>query len=127
MNSIFIVSSDKISIKRFIQFIKKYLENYEIGNLHTLMTEESLNLYVEDFFFHHPKRIISYYMKKVTKNPISILPLKVLQEADLIIWFNLYSLQPEVIKSREDPHILKGALMDWEKHINHLHTMEGGI
>lgn len=119
MNTVFITSPDKISIKRFIQFIGKYLNGYEIGNMHSLMTIESINLYMGDFFEKFPKRIISYYARKVTtNNPISIMPEKILNSADLIIWFSLYSLKPEVIKSREEPHILKGAIMDWEKHIN---------
>lgn len=123
MNTIFIASSDKISIRRFIQFLMKYLEGYEIGNLHTLMTEESLNLYIKDFFERYPKRIISYYMKKIKINPISILSEGIRQSADLIIWFNLYSLKPEVILSKSDPHILKGAIIDWERHVEKISTI----
>lgn len=127
MNTIFIVSSDKMSIRRFIQFILKYLQGYEVGTLHTLMTIESLNLYIEDFFKKYPKRIISYYMRKINQNPVSILPEGITQNADLIIWFSLYSLKPEVIQSKSDPHILKGALMDWERHIKALEAMKGGL
>jgi hypothetical protein len=106
----------------------KYLTGYEIGTLHSLMTEENLNLYINDFFNKYSKRVMSYYMRKIKENPISKLPLRIKQEADIIIWFNLYSLKPEVIRSKSDVHILKGALMDWEKHIEKLSTvnLEGG-
>jgi len=128
MNSIFIASSDKISIKRFIQFIMKYLTGYEIGALHSLMTQENQHLYIKDFFNKYPKRVISYYMRKVKENPKSHIPEEIMRRADIIIWFGLYSLKPEVIKTRSEVHILKGALLDWERHIEKISTLnlEGG-
>lgn len=118
MDSIFVISSDKISIKRFIQFTGKYLSGYEVGNMHYLMAYDSVDLYINDFYKKYPKRIISYFTGKIkTDNPITIVPDKIKENADLIIWFTLYSLKPEVILTKSDPHILKGAIMDWEKHI----------
>jgi len=116
MKTVFVVSPDKISIKRFIQFIMKYLKDFEIGNMHSLMAEESIGMYLKDFCKKYPMRLISYYAKGLkNKEPLSIIPKQIIEMGDLIIWFDLYGTKPIVLKSIEDPHILKGALGDWSK------------
>ncbi len=124
MNTIFITGLDKISIKRFIQFILKYLNDYQVGTLHYLMSEESINYYIEDFSNKFQKRIFSYFLRK-SGDSIPNLPTSITDSADLIIWFDLYSTKPIVKQSKTEPHILKGALMDWARHIEKLE--KGGL
>ena len=117
MKCIIVASPDKISIKRFIQFLRKYFSDFMIGEMHSLMSMESINLYLEDFFNKYSTGIISYYAKRaVNINPITILPIKIQEVADYLIWFDLYAIEPKILK-RSGDH-LKGVLMDWKRLID---------
>jgi len=112
---------DKLSINSFINFIKRVVGvSYNIGNMHSLMTNESKELYVKDFKSKYPNGIIGYYAKRmINKDPKDCLPEIVKAEADLIIWFNLYSTDPIIVKDPGDSS-LKTIIDNWNQYIKKL-------
>lgn len=116
MDCILVGSPDKISLSKFVGFVKLNLKEYEIGEMHSLMSENAVELYIEDFFRQFPKRIISYYAKrKINIDPLICLPKRIQEKADVIIWFDIYSTEPKVLK---DPNnCLNSIIENWKKFI----------
>ncbi|RKY79490.1 hypothetical protein DRQ07_06355 [candidate division KSB1 bacterium] len=116
IDTILIASPDKISLSGFIRFIiKRVPEKYEIGELHSLMSSESIELFFKDFTETYSKRIFSYYAKRaVNIEPLSIIP-ECLKESDIIIWFKLYSMIPIVLKDTSD--FMDNIIQDWNNYI----------
>lgn len=117
MNSILIGSPDKISLNNFVKFLKRSLSEYRIGVMHSLMSAESVKLYMEDFLKINQKALFTYYAKrKINIDPLVCIPKEAQERADVIIWFNLYSTEPKIIKDPDG--VLKLAIEDWNKYID---------
>jgi len=116
IDTILIASPDKISLSGFIRFIIRRLpEKYEIGELHSLMSSESIELFFKDFTETYPKRAFSYYAKRaVNIEPLLIIP-ECLKGSDIIIWFELYSMTPTVLKDTSD--FMGNIIQDWNNYI----------
>ena len=123
MNYILVASPDKISLSSFIRQLLTYLteKHYPIGKMHSLMSYEAVKLYVEDFASKHEKGILSYYAKRVvTDEPLLKLPTPLIEVADSIIWFDLYSTEPKLLKAKDgEVHLII------EKWKNYLKTIGG--
>lgn len=120
INYILVSSPDKISMVSFSRFLRRAMgKDYEVGEMHNLMSEESVNLYVEDFTKKFPKGIISFYARKaINKDPESVIPDKLKEKADIIIWFDLYSTVPRVLKDPESN--MKALIENWNEYIKRL-------
>ena len=115
-----VASPDKISLPSFAGFLKRSLGNdYGIVKMHNLMSKESTNLFIKDYLNKYSKGIISYYAKRaVNVDPIKVIPDSLERIAESIIWFELYSNEPKVIK---DIHNNLGAILeDWNNYIKRL-------
>jgi hypothetical protein len=116
MSYVLIGSPDKISLGSFLRFIRPSLPGYEFGEIHSLMSEESLNLYVSDFCNQFPNGVFSYYAKRmVNRDPMTCLPKVALEKADVVVWFDLYSTDPKVLKDSNGS--LNVAVDLWKKYI----------
>ena len=117
MNSVLIGSPDKISLNNFVKFLKKSLSEYRIGAMHSLMSAESVKLYMEDFLKKHQKAIFTYYAKRKVnfKDPLTCFPIYAQERAHVVIWFELYSTEPKLLKDRFN--VMGHAIEDWNKYI----------
>jgi hypothetical protein len=118
MSYILVGSPDKISFPAFIRFMRPYYNGYEIGEMHSLMSEESINLYVLDFISKFPDGIFSYFAKgAVNKDPMICLPKAAFEKANAVIWFDLYSNDPKVLKEDKSDEKLSAVIEEWKRYI----------
>ena len=119
MNYIVVASPDKVSLGSFVKFLRKMLgTDYVLGEMHSLMSLESIDLYLKDFWEKYPKGIISYYAKGQKSTAI---PTKISEKACIVVWFDLYSTVPQVLKDRFNDAAPNGVfskiLEEWVKYI----------
>ena len=120
---VLIASPDKVSLGSFTRFLKNSLGNeYNLGETHSLMSLESVNLYIEDFTKKYSKGIFYYFAKRVInkKDPLSFLPERLKETVDTIIWFDLYSTEAMVLKDKDDN--MKVIIEDWNKYIEKINV-----
>jgi len=121
LNYIMVATPDKISLNTFLRFIRKAVgKDYAIGEMHSLMTEKDKDQYTAGFIAKHPKGLISYYARGVKKieNPNTCLPIKMAELADCIVWFDLYSTSPIVVKDTAE--FLPPVIQNWFKYVESL-------
>jgi len=112
-------SPDKISLGSFIKFFRMTEDKgYYVGEMHSLMSEESKNLFIEDFINKHPRGLISYYAKKQFKtNPEECLPMRLFKSADVLGWFEMYSLRMTVVKDPDG--LFSGRVVpNWDRYVS---------
>lgn len=119
LNYVLIGAPDKPVLKAFVLFIKKQLgRDYVLGDMHSLMSDEAKDQYITDFASKFSKGVIIYYAKKVYKSPedpLLYLPKKAIDISEAIAWFDLYSVEPKILKDTEN---FFPALIDsWKKYI----------
>ena len=121
---VLVSSPDKISLASFIRHIRKCIGNeYFVGEMHNLMTPVSVNLYVNSFMKEYSKGIFSYYARKaVNVDPLTYLPKILVHAAESVIWFNLYSMEPIVLKDKDDN--MKVIIDDWKSYIEKLNNLK---
>lgn len=117
MNVILIGSPDKISLNQFTKFLKRSHNEYIIGGMHSLMSSESAEVYMNDFLEKYPKAIFTYYAKRKVnvKDPLTCFPGFLHRRADVVIWFELFSTEPKLLKDQYN--VMKSVIEDWNKHI----------
>jgi hypothetical protein len=122
LDYILIGSPDKITLNTFIRFLKRSLGNdFITGEMHSLMSSESKSIYVEDFIKKFPKGIFSYYAKGIKQGtPVTFLPESAIKISDIIVWFDLYSTIPVVIKDSEG--FLPPIIENWNKYVETLNS-----
>ena len=121
MKYVLVGSSDKISLSRFVSFLRNELgKDYKIGDMHSLMSEEAKELFAEDFSQKNIKGIFAYYAKgvKATNTPASILPKKAAELSDVVIWFDLYSITPVVVIDKNN--LMGNTITKWGSYIDKL-------
>ena len=89
----------------------------------TLMTEESINLYIEDMKLRSNKVLITYYArKKINADPLKVIPENLLNASDLVVWINLYSTDWVIVK---DPGNIVGPYLErWKRNIDRLNSIQ---
>lgn len=101
MKVITIASPDKISIGMFVDFLRSVLgSSYSVGNLHSLMSSDSLEIYIKDFLNKNKnKALFTYYAKKkINTPPEKVIPRFLIDSSEAVIWFDLYSTEMKIIK-----------------------------
>lgn len=121
LNYILIATPDKISLNTFLKFIRKALgKDYTIGEMHSLMAEKDKELYATEFSQKFSKGVFSYYARGVKKipDPLLILPTKAVALSEAVVWFDLYSTVPVVLKDTQG--FLPPIIENWNKFIEKL-------
>lgn len=111
-------SPDKLSLGSFARFFRMTEDKlYYIGEMHSLMSEESKDIFVEDFINKHPKGLITYYAKKQFKStPEESLPMRLFKSADVLGWFDMYSLSMKVVKDHDG--LFSGRVVpNWDRYV----------
>ncbi len=118
MKSIFVGSPDKVSLNNFVKFLQKSHNEYSIGGMHSLMSGDAVGLYIDDFLSQYPKALFTYYAKRKIniEDPLTAIPVEAQERVDVIIWFNLYSTEPVIVKDPEN--LMKFVVEDWNKYIS---------
>ena len=96
-----ICSPDKISMNMFASFLRNRLgKSYPIGELHSLMSKKSIELFIESFLERtQGKAIFPFYAKrKINVDPIVCVPQKLIDVSDVVVWFKLYSTEMIMVK-----------------------------
>ena len=122
MDLIALISHDKISLNMFSDFLKFMLgKSYPIIGMHYLMTQESIEIATKDFIGKNSgKGIICYYSRKNKKDsdPILLVPKAVSEPSDVVIWFDIVSVDPVVLKGSSD--VLDGYIKRWKINVEKL-------
>lgn len=112
-----IASPDKISLSLCTSYLKFCLgKEYHQGETHSLMTPEALKVYTEGCLKRSEKYIFSYYAKKkINAEPLKVVPEILINNSDLVIWMNLYSMDWVILKdtSNQAPYYYDR----WKKNI----------
>jgi hypothetical protein len=98
-----VASPDKLSINMFLSFMKFYLgqtwKDHVIGDMHNLMSQESVDLYLKSLLEGRTNVIITYYAKKcINKDPVQVIPSKLIEASNTVFWFDLYATEYRVVK-----------------------------
>jgi len=120
-NYIVIASPDKLSLGASVRYIRGIVgKSYMVGEMHSLMSSDSISAYIGDFFNQYDRAIITYYARKMINiNPIDCVPKELFNKVDLVIWFNLYATEMNLLKKTEDPfddHLTS----NWTDYVNRL-------
>jgi hypothetical protein len=121
MKVVTIISPDKVSIAAFLSFMKFCLGNeYVLGEVHHLMSPEEATKYVNDVLEISEKALFSYYCSKtvINSDPMKIMPVRLFEVSDLVVWMGLYSMDWKIIK---DVPGGSGALLDrWKANLSRI-------
>ena len=96
-----VVSPDRVSISAFLSFMRFCLgKEYVLGEVHHLMSSEEVTKYIEGLMGIKEKILFSYYCSKNLTNadPIKIIPIRLFEVSDFIVWVGLYSMDWTIIK-----------------------------
>jgi len=121
MNYLAVGGPDKLSIGAFLKFIKPRLGNaYIYGDMHSLMSEDAKNSFINDFCSRYNKGVFSYYARKaVNVDPMICLPKRLIEIADVVGWFDLYSTELKVLKETT-PGEFSTTIGEWKQYIQKL-------
>jgi hypothetical protein len=121
MKIVSVVSPDKVSISAFLSFMKFCLGNdYVLGEVHHLMSPEEVTAYINDLLGISEKVLFSYYCSKNvnSSDPVKIMPVRLYEISDLVVWMDLYSMDWKIIK---DVPGGSGALLDrWKANLSRM-------
>lgn len=114
--------SDKIGITAFNRLALRILgPQWEESSTHWLMSPEELNEISLKFKEATDRGVLVYYVKfkKTNREPNSLLPAKMMELGDLVVWFELYQDQPTIVKTPQEADPLVTVLMaEWSKIIS---------
>lgn len=121
-NYMTVAGPDKMALGGFLKHVRRILGSaYGVGEMHSLMSMESMNIFVEDFRAKNPKGILSYYARRKinVQEPLKIIPVTLEQLSEVIIWFELYDPKPILLKVFEkDNAFISEVIEGWNKIIN---------
>jgi len=115
---IIVASPDKISLGMFIEFYRNHIDiGSPMGSMQYLISEEGLKNFLEAFKNQYPDRgIISYYAKKkINVDPLIVIPKILIEWADVVLWFDLYST--EIRSLKDNAHFMNINSNLWKRHI----------
>lgn len=125
MKVLSICSPDRISLNMCLNFLRGRLgRSFPVGELHILMSKESIETYVHDFLEKNGGRalFILYAKRKVNIDPMKVVPEVLMNVSDTVIWFNLYSTTMNILKDTVD---FKGLMhSDWVSSVEKLGRMQ---
>lgn len=126
MKVITVASPDKISLNMFVNFLVICLnKEYVLGNVHSLMTEDSVENYALGFLERNPKAIFCYYAKKkINQSPQKVIPKKLTEISDAVVWFDLYATKFTLVK--DECKFAEAFTDSWGKHLEKLNLMNTG-
>jgi len=111
-----ITSPDAISINMFTEFLTKgILRGAAMVNISGLLSADFQTKLVEDAVSSLPGRDIIFRHKTRRLKAISKLPELLMEKADCVVAFDLYSTHPEVLKNF--PGWTENVVSDFEKKI----------
>jgi len=119
VNYLLAAGPDKLALGGFVQWSRRRLA-CPIGDMHSLMSVEACDTYVQEFCRLNARGILSYYARRKVNilDPMVIIPASLKNAADIIIWFELYDPNPKILKSPEGDMISKMFIEDWKKFLN---------
>lgn len=96
-----VTSPDPVSIGMFTDFLTKkgFLPGASLVNINALLSEEAQTKIVEEALSDMPGRDIVFRHKTRRRMTPSKVPALLMERADCVIGFDLYSMHPEVLKS----------------------------
>jgi len=87
------------------------------------MTEESINLYINDIKTKSERVLITYYARrKANVDPVKIIPAKVMEASDMVFWINLYSTELTIVKDSENLSV--PYLENWKRNIDRINAIK---
>lgn len=117
-----LVSPDKLSPSMFVDFYKAlYDSDALVLDLNSLISRDVLDTLVRDAVANNKERVLSeqaailikYKSKK--KVALEALPTEIAQKSAYIVYFDLFSTKPELLKDRDGK--LAPVLARWEANI----------
>jgi len=81
------------------------------------MANEAIQLFMEDFISKNPKALFTYYARRRVnvKDLITCFPTYASRRADVVIWFELYTTDPKLVKDKYN--VMGQTIEDWNKYI----------
>lgn len=117
-----VAGPDKTALGGFLKHMRRVVGRaYGIGEMHSLMSTDSIGAFVEDFRAKNPKGIISYYARRKinVSEPLQVIPATLEKLSEVIIWFELYDPKPRLLKvSEKDSAFISEITGGWNKIIN---------
>jgi len=111
-----IVSPDKLSLSMFTDFFKRNVDgNVSVGEIISLYSQEMQERIMDDFLNRSPETnvLIRYKTKRATK--VESIPEKLFNGSDYVVKFDLYSMEPEILKEKQQD---LGPLLDkWKQDV----------
>lgn len=127
MNWITVASPDKISLSMFTSYLKACLPDapsYEVFRLNSLMSAENIDTYMDEVNSKADRGIIIYYAKRaVNKDPNQVIPSRLLNCSDVVVWLELYATDFRIVKDEsgfESDHRER-----WRKNIERMNKIRG--
>jgi hypothetical protein len=94
-----VVSPDRVSISAFLSFMRHCLgREYVFGEIHHLMTPKDVTFYIDALMETKERILFSYYCSKSDADPMQIVPIRLFEVSDFIVWMSLYSMDWKIIK-----------------------------
>jgi hypothetical protein len=121
MKIVSVVSPDKVSISAFLSFMRFCLgRDHILGEVHHLMSTEEVTQYINDLLGISDKILFSYYCSKTvnTSDPVKIMPVRLYEVSDLVVWMDLYSMDWKIIK--DVPGGSEALLNRWKANLSRM-------
>lgn len=116
---IVVTSPDSISIGMFVDFLKKTrMPDFKFVNLNALMGSDAMMVVVDETLKRYPSSDVVFKHKTRKRLLPSKLPQRLVDIADCIIGFDLYSQHPEVLKSYRG--WTDSVVSEYEEHVRRL-------
>ena len=113
-----VAGSDRMPLYGFIKYFRGIFGNWPTGNMHSLMSAKSCEEFLSGFSSKFDKGILAYYARRKINlpDPIKILPESIQNKANMILWFDLYSTEPKVLKDINN-EFTSWLLLGWKKRL----------
>lgn len=98
---IVVAGADRMPLNGFIKYFRDIFgPKWPTGNMHSLMSAESCGDFLSGFMSKFDKGLLAYYARRKINipDPLLIIPESIKAKADMILWFELYSTEPVVLK-----------------------------
>lgn len=117
---VLIAGADKLSIYAFARVVGSTLtSSHALGlPMHSYMTPGDCEAYFKEWSSRKPKSVLTYYARKKNNfpEPLMLLPNSLVDGSGLIVWFDLYSMEPRVLKD-ECPEFTAWLLAGWKNRV----------
>lgn len=129
MNKITIASPDKISLSMFTSYLKAVLPDapsYRVCHMNSLMRSEDVEICIRNTDDLTNKSIYVYYAKRaINKNVNKVIPSKLIESCDVVVWFDLFATDFKVMK--DESEFEKTYKDRWTRNIEKMNKAKGGV